>query len=131
MPLPPAPGGPGPPQQIPDCVPMHHDVFGDITYDADDSLWRGRCRLPAFAAFGQPPGHVVLPDPEDDFREGIFPLTIEDYHGSGPTPQQVNAFRYVRENEATVCQAVVATLLESYRTLNAWMDRWKPYRDSH
>jgi hypothetical protein len=109
---------------------MNHEVFGEITYDADDYVWRGRCRLPVFAAFGKPPCHVVLEEPADDFRKGVFPLSIDDDTGAGPSPQQVSGFRYLVDNEADVCQPVMAALLESYRALHAWVERVKPYRDS-
>ncbi len=108
---------------------MHHEVFGEILYDADDFVWRGRCSLPAFAEYGRPP--CYLPDgPDEDFCRDVFPLTVHDETGAGPTPEQVNAFRFLLGNEAAVWRAVTAQLLASYRLGRDWEGRLKKYRDA-
>jgi hypothetical protein len=108
---------------------MHHEVFGEILYDEEDAVWRGRCSLPAFAEYGRPPCDV--PDePDEDFRRGVFPLTIRDESGAGPSPRQANAFRFLLQNEAEVCRAVAAQLLASYRLGRDWEERLKKYRDA-
>lgn len=57
---------------------MRHEVFGDIHYDADGPHWVGKCVLPAFAEYGREPHDITLEAPDDDFRRGVFPLTIQD-----------------------------------------------------
>jgi hypothetical protein len=47
--------------------------------------------------------------------QGLFPFTVVDPTGAGPTPEQVAAFRHLVENEAEVCQAVLEALYRSYQ----------------
>jgi hypothetical protein len=105
---------------------MHHAVFGEVVYDEEDG-WRGRCSLPAFAEYGRPPCYVPA-EPDEDFRRGIFPLLVRDEAGAGPSPRQVNAFRFLRQNEGAVCRVVAAQLLASYRLGRDWEGRLKKYR---
>jgi hypothetical protein len=57
-------------------------------------------------------------------REGLFPFTVADPTGAGPTPEQVAAFRHLTENEAEVCQAVLEALYRSYQQYYA-DERWR------
>ncbi len=52
---------------------------------------------------------------EERRRRGLFPFTVADPTGAGPTPEQTAAFRYLVENEAEVCQAVLEELYRSYQ----------------
>src|SRR5438067_1579785 len=106
---------------------MHHEVFGEVLYDPEDAVWRGRCCLPAFAEYGRPPCNVPA-EPDEGFRRGAFPLLVRDEAGAGPSPRQANAFRFLLQNEAAVCQAVAAQLLASYRLGRDWEARLKKYR---
>src|SRR5207302_7557158 len=109
---------------------MRHDAFGDITYDQDDQVWRGRCALPVFAAYGRPPCDTLPDEPDADFLQGLFPLTIWDYTGHGPSPQQVEGWHFLRQHEPAVCLAVMRALLESYGADRGWVERLKKYQDS-
>src|SRR5947209_390557 len=51
---------------------------------------------------------------EERRRRGLFPFTVADPAGAGPTPEQAAAFRHLTENEAEVCQAVLEALYRSY-----------------
>lgn len=90
---------------------MHHDAFGEISYQEDEQAWLGSCALPTFAEYGRDSENAVLPELDDNFRKGLFPLTIQDDMGSGPSSQQANTFRFLRQNETDVCRAVMAELL--------------------
>ncbi len=93
---------------------MHHNVFGEIVYDEAAQAWTGACALPVFAEYGRPqPDNHMLSVPSPDFARGLFPLQIQDNERSGPTAQQANAVRYVREHEADVCRAVMTQLVEA------------------
>jgi hypothetical protein len=114
---------------------MNHDIFGEIAYQTDDQHWLGRWRLLAFAEYGVEAGGA-LAEPDADFRQGFFSLTIQDMMGNGPSPEQANIFRFVRQNEPEVCQAVMLALLGGYRSLvgpslewanrrrNSWLWGW-------
>jgi hypothetical protein len=52
---------------------------------------------------------------EERRRQGLFPVTVADPTGAGPTPEQVAAFRHLVAHEAEVCQAVLAALYRSYQ----------------
>jgi hypothetical protein len=98
---------------------MHHEVFGEISYDPDSPSWHGTCALPAFAEYGREPNKLTVDD-DENFRNGIFPLSIQDYRGTGPTAQQANAFRYLQQNELAVRQVVLTELLASYHAQQGW-----------
>src|SRR2546427_5172490 len=93
---------------------MTHPLFGEIVYHRSDVQWTGRCRLPTFAEYGRE-ANGSLEEPNADFRQGAFPLTIQDDEGSGPSPEQESAFRYLTEHEPQICQAVMTELLACYR----------------
>jgi hypothetical protein len=99
--------------------------FGEIVYDADDHEWRGRVRLPEFAAYGRAGQTPSLAEPDDDFREGLFAFTVRDEDGTGPTAAQAAAFLYLRENEPAVCRAVMTEILDSQRSgrFLRWLNR--------
>jgi hypothetical protein len=106
---------------------MHHDVFGEIRFDPNGPKWEGTCHLPAFAEYGREPHAVILGEPDENFRRGIFSLTIMDFTGNGPSARQANAFRYLQENEFAVCQVVMTELLASYLEHRGWVwleKRW-------
>jgi hypothetical protein len=92
---------------------MQHDLFGEITYDADDQLWHGRCSLPSFAQYDTDLADDDDELPEEEFRRGLFPLQIQDETGRGPSSEQEQAFRYLQENEPEVCRAVMSEVLAS------------------
>jgi Ankyrin repeats (3 copies)/Domain of unknown function (DUF6985) len=93
---------------------MNHDVFGPISYKMRDQVWIGKCSLPRFAEYGSNPDEGQFWASEgDDFRQERFGLTIRDTTGDGPTKEQTNSFQYLKQNEAQVCEAVGAALLES------------------
>jgi ribosomal protein L12E/L44/L45/RPP1/RPP2 len=48
-------------------------------------------------------------------RQGLFPFTVVDPTGAGPTPQQEAAFRHLTDNEAEVSQAVLEALYRSHQ----------------
>jgi hypothetical protein len=107
---------------------MHHALFGDLSYQVDDCLWLGCCRLPAFAEYGRGSAAGALLEPDEEFPKGLFRLTIQDETGNGPSPQQVNAFQFLLRNESDVCRAVMAELLGLYRRDRSWVDRLERYR---
>ena len=107
---------------------MHHEVFGEIGFDADQLAWLGRIHLPEFAKYGQRDEPLSMEEPDEDFRKGVFPLFIEvdpRLEGSSsappsPTAQQVNTARFLRENEPAVCSAVIGELLALQRGHGFW-----------
>jgi hypothetical protein len=99
---------------------MHHDVFGEIRYDPDGPWWQGTCALPLFAEYGREPCSITLQDTDENFRKGVFALTIQDDDGKGPSVQQANAVRYLQQNEQTVRQVVMTELLASYHEHRGW-----------
>src|SRR2546423_2259616 len=107
---------------------VNHSLFGEIVYHCPDVQWTGRCRLPTFAEYGRE-ANGALEDPNADFRQGAFPLTIQDDEGSGPSPEQESAFRYLTEHEPQVCQIVMTELLARYRSESAGWD-WLRQRRS-
>jgi hypothetical protein len=97
--------------------PINLELFGEIRYNTDDQLWTGAVRLGLFAAFGE-----SWADDEAERRqrsEGILPLAIPDPTGKGPSRQQEQAFRFVRDHEADVFRAVLGALFESYQAYTA------------
>ena len=99
---------------------MWHNVFGEIEYDRKDPHWEGTCKLPVFAEYGREPHSIVLDEPDDAFRSGVFPLRIEDYTGDGPSERQVSAFRHLQREEQSVCREVMTELLQSYLESRGW-----------
>jgi len=97
-----------------------HETSGEIDYDPDVPGWNGKCVLPAFAEYGCAPHHVLLDEPDEDFRQVVFPLTIQDYTGSGPSVQQANAILQLRQNERVVLRVVITELFASYRAERGW-----------
>ena len=87
-----------------------HEIFGPISYQTRDEVWLGKCALPRFAECGT---DEALSPPSADFRQGIFPLTIHDDTGAGPTRAQASTFQYLKQNEAQACAAVLKALLDS------------------
>jgi uncharacterized protein DUF6985 len=61
---------------------------------------------------------------EERRRQGLFPFTVVDPTGAGPTPEQEAAFRHLVEHEAEVCQAVLEALYRSYQQYSA-DERWR------
>jgi hypothetical protein len=94
---------------------MWHNVFGEIEYDRNGPHWEGTCKLSAFAEFGREPRSALLDEPDEAFGKGLFSLRIQDYPGIGPLERQVNAFRYLLQEEQSVCREVISELLQSYR----------------
>ena len=93
---------------------MHHDVFGEITYDADDLRWTGKCPLPVFAEYGKlAPDDHRLQEPTADFQRGVFGFSVQDDTGGGPSAPQANAFRFVRERENDVSRSVLTELVNA------------------
>jgi hypothetical protein len=99
---------------------MHHEAFGEIRYDPNSPAWEGTCALPAFAEYGREPYHIELDEPDENFRNGKFPLTIQDYTGKGPSVQQANSFRHLQQNEQAVRKVVMTELLASYLAERGW-----------
>ena len=52
---------------------------------------------------------------EERRRQGLFPCTVVDPTGAGPTAEQVAAFRHLIDHEADVCRAVLEALYRSYQ----------------
>ena len=78
---------------------MHHDLFGEIAYNTDDRCWTGSCPLPVFAEYGKlAPDDYRLSEPAPEFVLGVFALTVQDALGDGPTVEQANAFRFLKEH---------------------------------
>jgi len=93
---------------------IHHDVFGDITYSPDDLEWSGWCPLPVFAEYGRlAPEDYRLLEPPPGFDRGVFAFTVRDTAGDGPSVEQANAFRFLRERETDVCIAVMTELVRA------------------
>ncbi len=61
---------------------------------------------------------------EERRRRGLFPFTVADPTGAGPTPEQVAAMRHLVENEVEVCQAVLEALYRSYQQYYS-DERWR------
>ena len=111
---------------------MHHNILGEIDYDVDLRAWTGACALPVLAEYGrlEPDNHNLL-KPTPEFNRGQFPFELLDETGEGPTPQQANAIRYVREHETDVCRAVVTQLVEAchhYGGILAWLQQRRESR---
>jgi len=104
---------------------MHHDVFGEITYNKDDEAWNGSCLLPVFAEYGKlPSDNYLLGEPEPGFDRGVFALTVQDETGHGASDPQVQAFRYLLEHENEVCTAVFTQVLEATGHGMDWLVSW-------
>src|SRR5438105_5526638 len=99
---------------------MRHEVFGEIEYDPHGPCWEGTCALPLFAEYGREPHDIMLDEPDERFRKGIFPLQIQDYTGNGPTEYQAIAWRYLLENESAVLREVMTELLACYHAYHGW-----------
>jgi hypothetical protein len=94
---------------------MDHDLFGDLQHDPANDEWTGSVALPRFAAFGEP----TFDDDADRRRQGILPLVVRDPTGTGPSPQQERAFRFLRDHEGDVFRAALDALFESYQEYTA------------
>jgi hypothetical protein len=93
---------------------MRHDVFGEIAYNPDEQAWTGSCPLPVFAEYGRlAPDDYRLPEPAPEFDRGLFAFTIQDETGDGPSVEQANAIRFLRDREAEVCHEVMMELVEA------------------
>ena len=104
---------------------LHHNVFGAIVYSADECGWTGSCPLPVFAEYGKEgPDLQLLSDATPEFRKGAFALTIQDETAFEPNEQQCNAFRFLREHEAEVCQTVMSEVLKVKRDFGGNWVAW-------
>ena len=104
---------------------MHHDIFGEITYDKDVPGWNGVCRLPVFAEYGKvSPEDYALSEPDRLFLRGEFALLIQDGDGAGPTEPQAAALRFLREHEQQACRTVMLEVLKAYREFTGSWVAW-------
>jgi Domain of unknown function (DUF6985) len=109
---------------------MDHELFGDLRYKRADQSWTGLVSLRQFAAFGEP---TYDDEAEQRLRrEGFLPLVIYDPPGTGPSPHQEAAYRFLRDHEGDVFRATLSALFESYTEYTAspmsgiwdWVGRW-------
>jgi hypothetical protein len=100
---------------------MDYELFGDLRYDEVDESWTGSTTLRLFATFG-----AARYEDEAVRRrhERVFPLTVRDPTGKGPSPEQERAYRHLRDNEADVFWAARATLFDCYRAYTASPLSW-------
>jgi hypothetical protein len=96
---------------------MNHPVFGPIEYSSSLPRWEGRVRVPFFSAYDTPAPWPVWNEEElqDQLKEGLFDLFIQDQAGTGPTDAQGRAFAHFQENQDAICAAVVAAIFASYQ----------------
>jgi len=93
---------------------IHHDIFGDITYNRDDLAWVGWCTLPVFAQYGRiTPDDYRLSEPPPEFDRGAFAISVQDASGNGPSVEEANVFHFLRERETEVCRAVMTELINA------------------
>jgi uncharacterized protein DUF6985 len=96
---------------------MNHELFGDINYDNQDQQWTGQVNLRLFAMFGL---DRYADDTDPQLRlEGMLPLIVSDSEGTGPSPHQVAAYRFLLEHQADVFHATLGALFESYKEYTA------------
>jgi hypothetical protein len=111
---------------------MLHGILGEIVYDADQRAWTGVCALPVFAEYGRlAPDNHNLSEPTPEFNRGQFPFELLDETADGPTPQQANVIRYVRDHEAEVCRVIMSQLVEAcqhYGGVLAWLQQRRESR---
>ena len=88
---------------------MKHALFGEIEYWVD-KCWVASCPLPHLAVLAQSRFGEVSKQPP-----GMIAIRIHDPQEVAPSSQQQTAFRHLKENEAEIATAIVATLWRSYQ----------------
>lgn len=88
---------------------MTHSLFGEIEYSVD-KRWLASCPLPRLAVLAESRFGEVSKQ-----RPGMIAIRIHDPQEVGPSAQQQAAFRHLKENEAEIATAIVATLWRSYQ----------------
>ncbi len=121
---------------------MRSSVFGELERENEYGWWEGQVRLAFFAAYdtvasdvvnerykrgaGPPAAVPQEPDAENDRprdQEDEFDLVVEDAAGNGPSQAQERALLYLKENEESVCQAVLNSVFDLYaRYVEDWRD---------
>jgi hypothetical protein len=85
--------------------------FPPLTWD--EYAWVGEVRLPSWAGFQSRRGPYASVSDEKP-SDGTARLTVDAKAMARPTPEQVAAFQYLLDNEATVGEEVGRALLDYY-----------------
>ena len=89
---------------------MNRELFGNFVYSGDE-YWNAMRPLPRFARLAR----SRFGDPDDQPPPGQFLVLVADPEHIGPSAEQEAAYRHLLENEETVAETVLNTLLSSVR----------------
>jgi hypothetical protein len=88
---------------------MNRELFGDFVYSGDGECWTATRPLSRFARLAR----SRFGDPDDQPPPGLFPVRVADPEHKGPSAEQEAAYRHLLENEETLAETVLITLLSS------------------
>jgi hypothetical protein len=90
---------------------MNRELFGTFVYSREGESWYANRPLQRFARLAR----SRFGDPDDQPPPGQFPVHVADPEHNGPSAEQEAAYRHLLENEETLAETVLNTLLGSLR----------------
>jgi hypothetical protein len=102
---------------------MDNPILGRLKWDS--LAWIGEVRLPTLAGcYRRWIANIECPDERSEKeKQGLFKLNVLSPAETEPSPEQIAAFIYLRDNEKTITDALMTGILKHFREL--WFEDWQ------